>query len=526
MRADAPETNRSAVVESSFRVVGCEFKRVRFREFMCGHRLDSRLYRLLMLSALLLVFSNKLVHGQFELLARRIPRDANALVLFNVEKILQSEIAVKEGWKDKHEAAFDDGLVFLPPAARHFILGSQIDLDFVEPIWEIAVLDFATVPSLKDFATRHGGTSDQLAGFPTVSLPHDAYVVKFDARTVGAMAPGNRQSVSRWLQQVKGRRSLAVSPYLEKAIGYADRVGTEIVMALDLTDAYQPEVVRRKLDAMECLKDKDLNLDELATQLAGIQGVTLGVVTGKRAFGELKVEFATVPAELSEIGHELLLEILANNGAMIDDFDHWNTAVDKHRLSIKGPLTPEGMRRIFSLVDSPTESVEKMDDSSATAGTDDPKVIGYSSQIYFHSITKLLEGLRRDKSRIKTIASISVWLDRYARKIDRLPILHVDSELLDFGAFVSGQLRDASLAVKGIGIQSGSEQAQVYQTGGYRYGRFGYYGGVDNVGGERRAIRYEERAKGATSAIDIMTNLENETAAIRRKMTDRYRIEF
>ena len=49
---------------------------------------------------------------------------------------------------------------------------------------------------------------------------------------------------------------------------------------------------------------------------------------------------------------------------------------------------------------------------------------------------------------------------------------------------------------------------------------------VANLRRECRAIRYEERAKRTTSASDIMTNIKNETVAIRRKMTERYQIEF
>ena len=125
-------------------------------------------------------------------------------------------------------------------------------------------------------------------------------------------------------------------------------------------------------------------------------------------------------------------------------------------------------------------------------------------------------------------------MDKYARQIDRLPMLNVDGEMLDYGAYVSSRLRDSSMAVKGIGIQSKAKEMQYYgrktgSYGGYRWGRYGsYYGTYDYnpVEGQRRAIRYAEKAKGATSAIDIMTDIENTTAGIRRSMTEKYRMEF
>ena len=83
-------------------------------------------------------------------------------------------------------------------------------------------------------------------------------------------------------------------------------------------------------------------------------------------------------------------------------------------------------------------------------------------------------------------------------------------------------------------MQSAARQANIYPTGyvnygGARWGRYGWYGGSaywQNVRGERRAVRTEERTKGATNATNIMTDVENATAKIRRTMTERYQIEF
>jgi hypothetical protein len=47
-----------------------------------------------------------------------------------------------------------------------------------------------------------------------------------------------------------------------------------------------------------------------------------------------------------------------------------------------------------------------------------------------------------------------------------------------------------------------------------------------NVDAERRAIRAQERATGATSARGIAQELENSLARVRQDMTQRYQVEF
>jgi hypothetical protein len=90
------------------------------------------------------------------------------------------------------------------------------------------------------------------------------------------------------------------------------------------------------------------------------------------------------------------------------------------------------------------------------------------------------------------------------------------------------------MALKGIGIQSGVRTAQVYQTVSTDYNAYAGYGGAGysyytewrNVDAEQRAIRAQERGKGALSAREIGQEVENETAKIRQVMTQKYQINF
>jgi hypothetical protein len=132
-----------------------------------------------------------------------------------------------------------------------------------------------------------------------------------------------------------------------------------------------------------------------------------------------------------------------------------------------------------------------------------------------------------------------VWFDKYARRIDRLPILGVDKDLVDYGKRTVGQMRNCVDAIRGSGIAEGARSAQVTSgnTGygyGDAYGSYPLYGSsannaADQVGAveeERRAIRAQERGQSSTDVRAIIREIEDDSSKIRRQMTERYQMEF
>ena len=84
--------------------------------------------------------------------------------------------------------------------------------------------------------------------------------------------------------------------------------------------------------------------------------------------------------------------------------------------------------------------------------------------------------------------------DKYAKRIERMPILGVDEDVLNYGAFVANTLRQASGSVKTMGIQSNLRESQItggdvyggdYGYGDYRYGAYGPYGRRAQMGRSR-----------------------------------------
>src|SRR4051812_29741588 len=98
-----------------------------------------RVANVVMLAAALL--APCLALADFPDLAKRVPSDANAIVLIDMDKILASGAAAAGGWKEKIENAFTEGITILPPSAKRAILASRLDLEFMSTIWQVELLE-------------------------------------------------------------------------------------------------------------------------------------------------------------------------------------------------------------------------------------------------------------------------------------------------------------------------------------------------------------------------------------------------
>ena len=316
----------------------------------------------------------------------------------------------------------------------------------------------------------------------------------------------------------------SISPYLQEAVGFSDRVGTEIIMALALHDVLSPDVVRGHLGKAETLAGKNVDLDALARAIAGIRGLTLGILIDKGVTGSLKVDFKDDVSMMAAFAKPLLLEALGNHGSMIDDFKDWRVTVQGTQVRLSGPLSETGLRQVLSVMDARTSSFISPSQQGSGQGGDDPTV--EASLRYFNSIQILLEDLEGLKSKTKTWGQKAGWYDKYARKIDGLPMLNVDKDLLDYGQYVSFALRDASGALKEIGSRSRYRQvntAPIYRTNyavGYGWGPYGYgwrgaYRSQEDLratGREKSRVRTEEKLRGTSKANAIVVEIEKATA--------------
>jgi hypothetical protein len=491
--------------------------------------------------------------AQFGGMRARVPADANTLVLINAQKMFGSRIADREGWQARRQAAYESGISALPPNATEVLIAGRHDLHFGhEALWELGMMKFSEDKDVLDVANHYGGTMDNISNHSAVRLPDDHFVLQMGPAFMASYTPANRQDVARWLRQtnvsVPGGH---LSPYLQTAFTYATKVGTPIIMAMDLGGLVSIGEIEQRISKLNALKDAKIPASQLVSLLQGIQGITLGISIDDSELGAIRVDFADSAEVLAEVGKPLLIEILENQGAMIDDFEMWEPSVSGNTFMLRGKLGEEGTRKVMSVMELPTSMTHAVQDAKSEGANDPKKKTLLATQQYWNSLNALMDDLR-DDHHFQSFGQGAIWYDKYSRKIDRLPILNVDPELVNFGATIAATFRNCESIMKGVGRSSALRVSQTGGTGSYGYSNSSYGGyrasmgygstpygpqgmgsGVSAMNASRQQqgreiaqIHMQERSQGAKSLEDIWSQIAGETAAMRRQLVNKYSADF
>lgn len=498
---------------------------------------------------------------EFADLVKHVPDTANALVLVDAQSLFNSPVAKRGNWQASRESRFSAGLTSLPPKAGKMILGANIDVDLMAPTWEVAVVEMETETLMSTLAERSKGVLDTLSNRRAIRLPDDSFVLEFSDGTLGAMAPGNRQQVSQWINHV----NRGPSSYLEQGIHYAD-ANAQVIMLLDLQDAFAAHEL--DLEKLESVQKSKVDKAELNKLIASVKGVMLGITFRDKLNARLKVDFGADATFIAEMAKPLILDIIGSYGVMLDELADWKLEVKGKTVFLGGALTSSGLSRLATLTRLPTSALQHTDAPAATtvAATDEhaekPNPVETTKK-YYQSVTTLVESLRELKSDMKTMGQLAQWFENYGRRVDDLPTLGVDPEMLEFGAYISSQLHGAAMGLKGVTIQKNVDQnvatnnTRIYGGAlgnisqyGWQQGSYGgNYGrrmetnaayGIARSGGvagainsdlrqqqqAQTAVRIQAKATAATGVQQISQNIQTATTQIRQSMTAKYQVQF
>lgn len=460
--------------------------------------------------------------ADFKSLLGRVPGDANTVVLIDVEKMLGSPLGIREGWKAKMANAYASKPLVVPPNANRVIMAAWIDPGNLETIWEVSVMDLAKAPSLDSIARLEGGYLDKFASIPAVWSPINAYFIQFEAQVLGAASPANRQFASRWAAGKLVTSGKALSAYLSGAAGTVS-AETPIVMAMDLQDVTCATKVRRRLatETFDSLEGKKLDLDALSELFGGIRGVTLRISIGEEAGGKGVVDFGSDTAILAGVAKPLLLELLSQAGAMVDDFATWQVATKGKQVTFEGKLSTNGLRRLLCVVEPP--SPEESESADADKTGDDAKAA--ASKQYFKTVQDIVQKLdqRAHGGQGGTLNEIAAWIKRDANAIDRLSIRNVDPDLVTFGAEISTRLNEAARVLTAGAMLAQARTAGIQRQAGDIKQRDA---AIAQAYAQRRQALHEEKAKAVGQVIEAFKGLKAKAENVRLEMTNRYKVEF
>ena len=476
--------------------------------------------------------------GPFDKLLTKVPAGANVLVLIDVDATLESPVAQKEGWGKQLELSYVNRPIFLPPEASKLALAASLHSNSnFSRRWELATMELAEPLSMRSIARSEGGYLDKINGAAAAWTPSDAYFVSLGDRELGVMFPAERQFVSRWVDFAQQNQSAKISSYLQKAAQLSNSK-IPIIMAIDLKDVVRPHELDERLQGFSELQKAGVSVNDVMQVLTSLQGAVLRVAVGNDVQGQLRIDFATSVAPIKGVAKQLVLGVLDDLGAHFEDLPSWKMELEDQAITMRGPMSENAQRRIFSVVEIPSTKFSTLKDAEKESSEETPESkMREASLTYYKATDVLIKDLRRDLQGNKASAAV---MERYARKIDRMPILNVDDELLDYGSQLADTLRAMALSKRQGGIQVGTQTAGM-GTGNYGgsyndYNRsyFGNLAGPEpdrlyaskTSAKQRTAIKAQAMAESKNMRVEGFKLIDQNSAAIRRQMTKKYGVEF
>lgn len=149
----------------------------------------------------------------------------------------------------------------------------------------------------------------------------------------------------------------------------------------------------------------------------------------------------------------------------------------------------------------------------------------YAAKVYFKKVSDFIDHLRSNTSDASTFGAIALWYDSYARKIDQLPVVGVDPELVAYSQRTVNLMRQASSLIKNANNKKlvrlvSVEPQYVTDIWGVTYRDYA----AENDA--KRAIRREETSNAGTSVGQILQLIEADTASTRQRMSLKYNDRF
>ncbi len=452
--------------------------------------------------------------GDWAPLINRVPESANALVLIDAQTILASPIAVKENWATKQQEKYAQGTSTLPPGTVMAVFAASLEPTTMHNRWEVGLIFSKNDITMPMLAKLEGGTQDTVADESVVLSPkRNVYFAQVAPKTIGAYYPANRQELGRWLRQCKKGSSPGLSNYLRTAAANA----APVTVALDMSDMIDDKNIATYLAKAASLKGKNVSQENLKQLLVGLRGLTLRLSFDSGIRGQLSVDFSASPQAFTDVLKPLLLETLGNFGCMFDGLSNAESKVNGNSFVLSAPFTPEDARRVLMLVHPPTPSAVGEETANPQSPSANPVLL--ASRRYFSEIDRCIQELAYKRKTIDVEKNWNLWHDKYAEEIERMPVLNVDPELVEFGTTISDRLRTIAFSVRGGNIKMRAVDYQKRSYGDIYGTNYSNYSDVEQQ-------KAEMRAKGQIDRMEIWKSIEEDEAAMRKKMSLKYMYNF
>lgn len=425
-------------------------------------------------------------------LLKYVPQEANSIAVLRVQQLMNSPRGIAEGWAERHASGYLDGSITVPPWVDFLLRGSHYQPGSMQSDWAVALLPLPAGFDIAQLATREGTEVQEISGHPAVFSPaRNGYFVEVNTadeqRILAGQSPATRQQVARWVAGFPEDRRPHVSRYLTEAV---EDEAAQLLLAIDLHELLDPVQIRYRLSGAEALQSRQQARTALTIAFQTLRGAQLAVHVQETANATIRIDFARTIGNEGQFIKPLLIEFLADAGAMLDELDEATVQVQGNSVILRMPLSDESLRRILSLVTTPPtasdpaarEQLPTPPPVTETPSLADSRVDVNASLRYYRAVNQYIDDLNRAYRRAKNYGQTAQWHENFARKIESLPATGVDSEIVEYGEQIGSYFRALAASLRGTGVNIDALNRtivyQVEQTPVYRSGIEWWWGGA------------------------------------------------
>ncbi len=459
-----------------------------------------------------------------------VPPGANAVAVIQVHRAFNSPYGVAHGWSKTVAGQYRAGMITASAGTEAIMRATYLGpMQQTPAMFGVYLMRDNVI--MANVAKHENGTVEKLGQTFAVLSPRSLYLVGLGPRLLGSMMPPDRQQLARWVSAGTSNGA-GVSPYIHDAVKESEKF--EIVVAVDLQDMLHPAVVSQMVANSPALRGKTELIAKLSSVFDGFRGVRILVSAREQLWARVAFDFSMpLDADAAQIKGPVL-DFFGTMGAHLPALESLPWKASGQSVVVDGEIGEGALRKILTLINSPTP--ESLGGSSQVASTQAPETAVHASIRYYQGVVEALTMLDVKNQNANDYNRTAMWHESYAKKIEQLPRMGVDPELLAWGADVCSKLRALAVSLSGEPVQIDKLNRTIqfrtrsidtpYANTPYGFLYRPLFVTTDNNVDQVRAQQQQLVEKGSSDRENIWNMLREDKQAIAAKMQQKYMIDF
>jgi hypothetical protein len=467
-------------------------------------------------------------------LLKYAPARANAVVVINVDALLATPRATKEGWAKADHTEYLAGAVPVHPRLERIVVAKEVHPQAPAQGAVFAVAAAKKPLNLDYLAKATGGQATTLAGEPAVGTPNGSVLIPLDKQLLGVAWSDSRQDVARWVRSARGVTASPLSRFLISSVHNLAKPH-HITIALDTEDLFDARQAGLAVAQTQALAGDEATAAAVEKFAAGLKGVVLTVdVTADGLTAAARFDSSASGAVPAPAFKAFVIEALARNGAMLEDLQAATAKATPGSVTLSFKLSDPELARITSLFLPPVPNLGAADVIAVTPAGVSPA----ATRKYILAVNRIVDDLKLQNKKAKDYEKTSVWHAAAANKIEALSVLNVDKMAVEYGLGTAARLQAIADSLHGVPVQAAILESKAYVIGymprtsvltgrGVRFNPW-LAAGPQSVQTNLPQIREQQAEvikKDQENRGKLWDQIERQRSEIRRAMAEAYKID-